>query len=79
MIWVGMGTETYPKEEGLESDLEVGTWTAFQAEVGSKFTDVKRENGASGSRCVVKFGGSSLCLRQVIWKRKSSSSGRSSV
>lgn len=74
-----MVTETVPKAEGLESDLEVGMWTTFQAEVGSKFTDVQRENVVLGSQHVVKLVGSSLCLRQVIWKRKSSSSGRPSV
>lgn len=31
-------------EEGLESDLNMGTWRAFQeGKIGSKFTDVNKE------------------------------------
>lgn len=63
--------ETFPEEEGLESDPEVGTWKAFQAgRVGSKFTAMKMRNGVLGSQQVIEPGGSSLYLKEVIQEKE---------
>ena len=67
-----MVRETLP-EEGLESDLELGIWRAFQeGKVGSKFTDVKKKNGVLGSQQTVKPGEAHLCLGDLILEAEGS-------